>query len=34
MVAEAIQGRPVEEVVADYHDQFVLIYQDFGLQGA
>lgn len=34
MMSEIIQGRPAAEVVADYHDQFVQIYQDFGLQGA
>jgi ABC-type glycerol-3-phosphate transport system substrate-binding protein len=33
MMSEIIQGRPVEDVVADYHDQFVQIYQDFGLAG-
>jgi len=33
MMSEIIQGRPAAEVVADYHDQFVQIYQDFGLQG-
>ncbi len=33
MVAEILQGAPTEEVVANYHDQFVQIYQDFGLQG-
>jgi multiple sugar transport system substrate-binding protein len=33
MVAEIIQGDSAEDVVADYHDQFVQIYQDFGLPG-
>lgn len=33
MVAEILQGAPTEEVVANYHDQFVQIYQDFGFQG-
>ena len=33
MMSEIIQGRPTEEVVADYHDQFVQIFQDFGLEG-
>jgi ABC-type glycerol-3-phosphate transport system substrate-binding protein len=33
MMAEILQGTPTEEVVADYHDQFVQIYQDFGLPG-
>lgn len=33
MMSEIIQGRSAEEVVADYHDQFVQIYQDFGLPG-
>jgi multiple sugar transport system substrate-binding protein len=33
MMSEIIQGRSAEEVVADYHDQFVQIYQDFGFSG-
>jgi multiple sugar transport system substrate-binding protein len=33
MMSEIIQGRAVDEVVADYHDQFVQIFQDFGLEG-
>lgn len=33
MMAEVMQGRSTEEVVADYHSQFVQIFQDFGLQG-
>ncbi len=33
MMSEIIQGRAVEEVVADFHQQFVTIYQDFGLEG-
>jgi multiple sugar transport system substrate-binding protein len=33
MMAEIMQGRSTEEVVADYHSQFVQIYQDFGFQG-
>jgi hypothetical protein len=33
MMSEIIQGRSAEEVVADYHDQFVQIYQDFGFPG-
>jgi len=33
MVAEVIQGRSAEEVVADYHDRFVQIWQDYGLPG-
>ncbi len=33
MMAEILQGAPTEEVVANYHDQFVQIYQDFGRQG-
>jgi multiple sugar transport system substrate-binding protein len=33
MISEILQGRPVEEAVADYHDQFVQIYQDFGREG-
>lgn len=33
MMSEVIQGRSAEEVAADYHDQFVQIYQDFGYPG-
>jgi multiple sugar transport system substrate-binding protein len=33
MMSEIIQGRSAEEVVADYHDQFIQIYQDFGFSG-
>ena len=33
MMAEILQGGATEEVVADYHDQFVQIYQDFGFDG-
>lgn len=33
MMSEILQGRPVAEVVEDYHNQFVQIYQDFGRQG-
>ena len=33
MVAEVLQGRPAAEVAEDYHQQFVQIYQDFGLPG-
>jgi len=33
MMAEILQGGEVEEVIANYHDQFVQIYQDFGLDG-
>ena len=33
MMAEILQGGEVEEVVANYHDQFVQIFQDFGLDG-
>lgn len=33
MVAEVLQGRDPAEVAADYHQQFVFIYQDFGLPG-
>jgi multiple sugar transport system substrate-binding protein len=33
MMGEILQGRPAAEVVADYHQQFVQIYQDFGLPG-
>ena len=33
MMSEIIQGRPTEEVVSDFHDQFVQIYQDFGFAG-
>lgn len=33
MVAEVLQGRSAAEVAEDYHNQFVQIYQDFGLPG-
>lgn len=33
MVAEALQGRSAEEVVADYHDRWVSLWQDYGLPG-
>ncbi len=33
MMSEILQGGEVEEVVANYHDTFVQIYQDFGLEG-
>jgi multiple sugar transport system substrate-binding protein len=33
MMSEIIQGRSAEEVAADYHDQFVQIFQDFGYPG-
>ena len=33
MMSEILQGREVEEVVEDYHNQFVQIYQDFGREG-
>lgn len=33
LMSEILQGRAVEEVVSDYHDKFVQIYQDFGLDG-
>lgn len=33
MVSDVIQGRSAEDVAADYHSQFVQIYQDFGLDG-
>lgn len=33
MVAEVLQGRPAAEVAEEYHNQFVQIYQDFGLPG-
>ncbi len=32
-MGEILQGGDVAEVVASYHDQFVQIYQDFGLDG-
>lgn len=34
MMSDILPGRPVEEVVADYHERFVEIYQDFGRTGA
>jgi multiple sugar transport system substrate-binding protein len=33
MLGEILQGRDTEEVVSDYHEQFVQIFQDFGLPG-
>jgi multiple sugar transport system substrate-binding protein len=33
MVGEILQGRSAAEVAEDYHQQFVQIYQDFGLPG-
>jgi multiple sugar transport system substrate-binding protein len=33
MMSEVLQGRPTEEVIEDYHEQFVQIYQDFGREG-
>lgn len=33
MLSEIIQGRSAEEVVADYHQKFVQIFQDFGYEG-
>lgn len=33
MVAEVLQGRSVDEVVEDYHNRWVLIWQDYGLPG-
>ncbi len=33
MMSEVLQGQPVEEVVANYHEMFVQIYQDFGREG-
>lgn len=33
MVAEVLQGRPVADVVADYHSRWVQIWQDYGLPG-
>jgi multiple sugar transport system substrate-binding protein len=33
MMAEVMQGKPAEEVVADYHRKFVQIWQDFGFKG-
>jgi multiple sugar transport system substrate-binding protein len=33
MIAEVLQGRSSEEVVAEYHDRWVQVYQDFGLPG-
>jgi hypothetical protein len=28
-----LQGRPAADVVADYHDRWVQIWQDYGLSG-
>jgi multiple sugar transport system substrate-binding protein len=33
MMSEILQGRSTEDVVKDYHDKFVQIYQDFGFKG-
>jgi multiple sugar transport system substrate-binding protein len=33
MVSEVLQGRSTEDVVKDYHEKFVQIYQDFGFKG-
>ena len=33
MVAEVLQDRPVEEVVEEYHNRWVQVWQDFGLPG-
>ena len=33
MIAEVLQGRSSADVVAEYHDRWVQVYQDFGLPG-
>lgn len=33
MVAEVLQGRSVDDVVADYHNRWVMTWQDYGLPG-
>lgn len=33
MVSEVLQGRAVEEVVEDYHNRWVTLWQDYGLPG-
>ncbi|HET8523775.1 MAG TPA: extracellular solute-binding protein [Thermomicrobiales bacterium] len=33
MMSEILQGRSTEDVVKDYHEKFVQIYQDFGFKG-
>lgn len=33
MVAEVLQGRPAAEVVEEYHNRWVQIWQDYGLPG-
>ncbi len=33
MVAEVLQGRPAAEVVEDYHNRWVQVWQDYGLPG-
>ncbi len=33
MVAEVLQGRSVDDVVADYHSRWVSVWQDYGLPG-
>jgi multiple sugar transport system substrate-binding protein len=33
MVGEILQGRPTAEVVEEYHERFVTLWQDYGLPG-
>lgn len=33
MIAEVLQGRSAEDVVKDYHNRWVQVWQDFGLPG-
>ena len=33
MMAEVLQGKPIEEVVKNYDERFVQIFKDFGLKG-
>ncbi len=34
MMAEILQGKPVPEVVKNYHNKWVQVYKDFGRKGA
>jgi multiple sugar transport system substrate-binding protein len=33
-MAEILQGKPIADVVKDYHNKMVKVFQDFGLKGA
>jgi len=34
ILAEILQGKPIEEAAKDYSNRFVQIFKDFGLKGA